>query len=81
MRWTIRDFFTHVQDKDILESDEFALNGSNVKFYLSIDVSDDSAYYLALYDIAGEEQIEIIHKFWLENSKGEKCAETFCEFY
>jgi hypothetical protein len=79
-RWTIADFFTHVKEaksKQIdLNGDKFALGGLSTKFHLRIIIKNSFIYYLYVDDMAGENSVEVTLKFWLENDKGEKCAQT-----
>jgi hypothetical protein len=84
-RWTISDFFDHVNKKTVwLKSDKFALDGLNIEFYLGIVLyyhgSNKLNYYLKVSEMADEKQIDVEFKFWLENNNGKKCAETQGEF-
>jgi hypothetical protein len=81
IRWTIRDFFDHVNNKTKgLDSEKFELNGLAIKFYLQLYLYSRDfnrlSYWLTVADMADEKPIEVGYKFWLENHKGEKCAET-----
>jgi hypothetical protein len=81
VRWTIDNFFGHVNNRtDHLDSEKFVLDGLSTKFYLQVYLSNSwsnyLSYYLRVADMAGEKPIKMDYKFWLENDKGEKCAET-----
>jgi hypothetical protein len=82
VRWPIDDFFVHVngQTESLRTDENFALDGLNTKFYLRVWLYDGDSnrlsYCLVVADMAGEKPIEIEFKFWLENDKGKKCAET-----
>jgi hypothetical protein len=83
-RWTIDDFFGHVNKQtDYLKSDSFVLDGLDTNFYLQVYLSNGTFNYLSyclnVADMADEKPIKVKAKFWLENEKGEKCAETPCK--
>jgi hypothetical protein len=81
VRWTIDDFFGHVNKKThCLYSKKFELDGLDAKFYLQVWLyginSNRLSYYLRVADMADKKPIFVKFKFWLENDKGEKYAET-----
>jgi hypothetical protein len=77
VRWTIADFPTYVDDQtDGLPRDIFEIDGLKVKFFLRVYFSHDFGYHLIVNDMAGEGPTKVKSKFWLEDSNGEKCAET-----
>lgn len=86
-RWKVEHFFDYVICKESeLESKRFELYGMDAKFFMNINLSYNDyvlckrlnflSYCLNICNMNYEKSIKVEHKFWLENSKGEKCAET-----
>jgi hypothetical protein len=79
-RWTINDFFDHVnKHTENLYSKDFKLDGFDAEFYLNVLLyrkGSNKLNYCLYVTMEDEKPINIEFKFWLENNKGEKCAET-----
>jgi hypothetical protein len=80
-RWAIDNFFAHVNGRTLeLNSQKFLLDGLSSRFYLNVllfsDGSNRLSYYLHVHDMASEKSIHLDIKFWLEDDKAEKYAET-----
>jgi hypothetical protein len=80
-RFTIDNFFAYVNNRtQYLDSEPFALEGFGTKFYLRVWLYSGGTnclhYRLFVDDMADEKSIQVSFKFWLENNKSEKCAET-----
>jgi hypothetical protein len=84
-RWTIEDFFGHVNGQtEYLESEQFMLYGFTSKFHLRVFFrqfgSNSLSYYLRV-DMANEKLIQLELNFWLENSKSKRFVETPGRYY
>jgi hypothetical protein len=77
VRWTIDDFFGHVNKKtEHLYSEDFKLDGLDAKFYLKVYMSKRLNFSLRVSDMGDKYSIRVDLKFWLENKQGKTFVET-----
>jgi hypothetical protein len=91
-KWEVSNFSTVAARNDPkkrLNSDDFKLDFSAIKFYLQFQPTtrqkdgnkNYSSFYLSVQNFAGESSIKLCYRFWIENQLGEKISETKGSFF